>query len=1085
MISEKYFEEFASPQSIYRGIPFWAWNGELDRDELRRQIRIMKKMGLGGFFMHSRIGLVTEYLSDDWFECIKACVDEARANGLNAWLYDEDRWPSGAAGGKITVDHKYRQKLLIMEVHDCWESCIGNDYTVAVFAVSSKDGAFGKMRKLPVNNVDVALAENEKVLHFYVKAAADDDWFNGQAYLDTLSIAAVDKFIETTHEKYKSEVSDEFGKSVPGIFSDEPRYAYAFEENEDRCSIAWSDELPELFKKRYGYDLAEHLPELFFDLDTSSPLQARYHYFDCVTFMFVEAFGKRIGQWCADNNLMFTGHLMNEDTLSAQTSCVGSCMRFYEYMQIPGMDLLTEHYRIYDAAKQVGSAARQFDKKWRLSETYGCTGWDFSFAGHKALGDWQVALGINMRAQHLSWYTMQGEAKRDYPASILHQSPWWEIYSEIEDYFARLNLLMSEGREIRDLLVIHPNESMWLKLKRGWREDLSVSEYDGKIIQLRDALLKQHLDFDYGDEDILARYAKVFTKDNVAGVKVGSADYKAVIVPEVLTMRSTTLELLKEFKAQGGQVVFIGKIAELLDGVSSKAVVNFSKECQCISADYNEKDLNTAFGMTTRRVSIADVTGNEIPSIIYQLRENDDFYALFICNTGHSGDEKNSLNWDESKVAERHTSYEKVNVCINAEWADVPLEMYPDNGEIYQVDKADLNSGGILTSMNAIQSRIFIFPKTAGLSKKYPVKQQYSGERVTSFGQRPCIVELSEDNVVVLDTAKYRINDGVWCDAKEILRIDQEVRASMGMPSRAARGKQPWVLNKECKEVSAAAVELVYEFSIKELPEKVCLAIENPDHFSVELNGKMVDLKQDVGSWHDISMRKIELDNSLLAVGVNTLKLHCNYTSNFSGLEMIYLLGNFGVRLKANRAEIIAPVNRLKLGDWTPQGLPFYAGAVRYKYYLGWAFRTKTHLFLKVPEFHGAAIRVIVNNNVAGVISCSYQEIDIFPFLIAGSNEIIVEVFGHCRNSHGPLHLDKDKTYFISPWDFITNGNEWTDDYVLVSCGLISSPLLIIKELRNKLVNARKTVNTKESKKWNSIRKVREVEFSPSSNSSL
>ena len=102
-------------------------------------------------------------------------------------------------------------------------------------------------------------------------------------------------------------------------------------------------------------------------------------------------------------------------------------MRFYEHMQAPGMDLLTERWRIYDTAKQVSSVARQFGRKWRLTETYGCTGWDFPFAGHKALGDWQTALGINLRCQHLYWYTMKGEAKRDYPAPSASSRPGGRI----------------------------------------------------------------------------------------------------------------------------------------------------------------------------------------------------------------------------------------------------------------------------------------------------------------------------------------------------------------------------------------------------------------------------------------------------------------------------------------------------------------------------------------------------------------------------------------------------------------------------------------------------------------------------------
>ncbi len=106
--------DFREPGAWHRGMPFWAWNGKLSPDELRRQIRLMKRMGLGGFFMHSRVGLDTPYLSDEWFACIDACVDEAAKQGMLAWLYDEDRWPSGAAGGLVTQDPRWRRRSLAM-----------------------------------------------------------------------------------------------------------------------------------------------------------------------------------------------------------------------------------------------------------------------------------------------------------------------------------------------------------------------------------------------------------------------------------------------------------------------------------------------------------------------------------------------------------------------------------------------------------------------------------------------------------------------------------------------------------------------------------------------------------------------------------------------------------------------------------------------------------------------------------------------------------------------------------------------------------------------------------------------------------
>ncbi len=460
-MDEKYFSDFESPDCKFRGKPFWAWNGKLKPSELRRQIRVFKKMGLGGFFMHSRVGLDTEYLGEEWFDCVRACIEEAERLNMEAWLYDEDRWPSGAAGGIVTTNPEYRQRHLIME---CWEN--PDDFawtpeTIAAFTAKLDGGKARDVERLEPNS-SKKTRSGKDLLAFKVELNPPTPWHNGQTYLDTMNEEAVREFIEVTHEKYSKEIGDNFGKLVPGIFTDEPNYG-----NFMKDRLPWTDRLPAVFKKRYGYDLIPHIVELLFEVEGRQISQPRYHYRDCITHLFVEAFARQIGEWCDKNNIEHTGHVLSEENLTSQTKVVGSAMRFYEHMQAPGIDILTERRRELNTAKQCSSIANQFDRQWRLTETNGCTGWDLSFESHKAIGDWQAACGINLRCQHLSWYTMQGQAKRDYPASISYQSPWWEFYDKVEGYFARVHAALNRGREVRDLLVIHPVESVWAMCNAG------------------------------------------------------------------------------------------------------------------------------------------------------------------------------------------------------------------------------------------------------------------------------------------------------------------------------------------------------------------------------------------------------------------------------------------------------------------------------------------------------------------------------------------------------------------------------------------------------------------------------------------
>ena len=74
-------------------------------------------MGFGGVNIHSRTGMATKYLSDEFFECVEACILKAESEDMNTWLYDEDRWPSGSAGGLVTKDHKFRERFLYISIN--------------------------------------------------------------------------------------------------------------------------------------------------------------------------------------------------------------------------------------------------------------------------------------------------------------------------------------------------------------------------------------------------------------------------------------------------------------------------------------------------------------------------------------------------------------------------------------------------------------------------------------------------------------------------------------------------------------------------------------------------------------------------------------------------------------------------------------------------------------------------------------------------------------------------------------------------------------------------------------------------------
>ena len=109
---KKLEEVFKQDLKDYKSIPFWSWNNNIEEDELCRQIEDMNEAGIGGFIMHARTGLSIEYLGEKWFSCVKACLDKAKELNMNAWVYDENGWPSGFVGGKLLEVEEYRANFL-------------------------------------------------------------------------------------------------------------------------------------------------------------------------------------------------------------------------------------------------------------------------------------------------------------------------------------------------------------------------------------------------------------------------------------------------------------------------------------------------------------------------------------------------------------------------------------------------------------------------------------------------------------------------------------------------------------------------------------------------------------------------------------------------------------------------------------------------------------------------------------------------------------------------------------------------------------------------------------------------------------
>lgn len=1008
-------ELFADPPAAYRGAPFWSFNCKLDKAQLLRQIEQLKAMGFGGFHMHARSGLETAYMSDEFMALIRACCDKAEAEDMLAWLYDEDRWASGSAGGRVTAERKYRRRLLKLFTDkkewnaskaDAVEN--GEPYLLAAYDVQlDADGYLAAFRRIGANDTAVGMK-----WYAYSVCEGPSTWWNNQTYIDIMDKEAVRRFIDLSYERYKEVVGDKFDKSVPAIFTDEPHISNGMRllsaPTDTGCpEYGWSRFFEEEFEKRYGEDILDKLPLLIWNTKDRSDAIVKYRYFDLCGRLFYENFSKQIGEWCNQNGIAFTGHMLNEPDLRGQTYSCGETMRQYEAFDLPGIDMLC-NWREYTTAKQTQSAVHQYGKEGMMSELYGVTNWDFDFRGHKFQGDWQAALGVTVRVPHLAWVSMAGEAKRDYPAAIGYQSPWYKEYPLIENHFARLNTALTRGKPLVNIGVIHPVEGYWTSVGPTSQMGAVRDAQERNFHTLASMMLSLHLDYDYICESALPAL-----RDPADPKKVGRMRYEAILVPACLSLRQSTVEHLEAFRKAGGQVIFIGECPAFVGGVPGDG-------CRALYDTATHIDMDAAQLAAAlspqRQISICTPDGEEDTAYVYAYREDTDGRWLFICR-------KDLPQEDEMTPA---------RLTVSIKGVFTPVEYITTTGEIAPC-ACTYENGDTVVSRELYASDSLLLKLLPGEAKAMPQTTAKTVPDGKAFA-RPVAFTLSEPNVLLLDMAAYALDDGEWQPREEILRLDNILRDKLQFPKRAAAQAQPYTLPQE-KICHTAHLRLIFQSEIAYTG--ALLAVEDAEKLGITFNGETVD-NAVLGYFTDESIKTVLLPP--IVKGENVLLLDVPFGQR-TNLEWCYVLGDFGVRLQGETAIITAPPKTLTFGDVTAQGLPFYGANI--SYHMEVALETAATVQVHVPCYRGAAVNVEVDGVPAGNVTfapylCTLAD------LSAGKHIITLTLYGNRFNSFGQLHLaNAGPGYWYGPDSWRTGGEGWTYEYRVRPFGILEPPTLL------------------------------------------
>jgi len=578
--------EFADPGNEFRFAPFWFLNHELTEEETRWQVREMNSHGVGGFILHARHGLITEYMSDDFLNNIAAAIDEGKQLGMKAYLYDENNWPSGPADAKTFEGHpEYRMSgAFLSDEFDLdrrspsqRELQVG-DELIGVVAVPLEDGEPAGFPESAVNLMEYVRAGGDGqvrapvLLQWRPRSGTwrvyviSRRWHVGTffgSYLDTLNPDAVKRFMEITHEVYAEWFEQDFGGTVDGMFTDEPSMNFNAAD-----TVPWTDRLPAEFEWRKSYDLITAMPALYRDM---GPLSAktRCDFYDTVVDVYTRSYFKQIHDYCDAVRLNTIGHVNCEGEFINHARQQGDFFRGAQWMHWAGCDYLREVtwpigdevYNVLAACKFASSAAHLLGKRIVGCESFGLGGqWAIDLRNLKWMSDWAIGLGINQLEPHAFYYSIQGFRKWECPPGEFYQSPFWPYYDTLADYVGRLSAVFRDGKHLADVAHFYPVKSMWAEMDPETND--KVEQLRRSFTRLGRLLIKANCDFDYVSEEMLQR---ADLSDGTIGVRLPDSEeiaerFKILAMPACTTVSRKTAEALREFVDNGGRIVAIGEL---------------------------------------------------------------------------------------------------------------------------------------------------------------------------------------------------------------------------------------------------------------------------------------------------------------------------------------------------------------------------------------------------------------------------------------------------------------------------------------------------------------------------------------------
>ena len=495
-----------------------------------------KDRGLGGVVCNVAF---RDYLrSEENWQTLARGIEACRQLGMVVWLYDEEGYPSGAAGG------------LVLRENPAFEA------QALVFDASRGDPFV--------------------VRPAYEHTHASNNYHAARRYINLIDDRAVRAFIAKTHEAYWHRLQPYFGSTIQATFTDEPsliavnlgqlpesvRKTVRVVDPVDASvkplpSVPWCYDLPEQYRRRYGEDLLAGRRSLFGG-DSTADRKVRRQFWALIADLVAERYFGTIEDWCGRHKIASSGHSLWEEEVMHHPALEGSGLKVLSRMDIPGLDMLSSNPEgvihsgwmtaaLPSSAAELTGRRRVMTEVSDFAEKMGGRG-PASLAEMQATAAWQAAWGVT---EFTLYY---GVADR--PA---------DQYRAYCSFVGRLNAILKPARLDPQVLLYYPIYDLWAEyvpvaepLRLG-----SQSPRAQRIVRsfehLGQTLQRNQIPFALIDHERLASAG--VEKDG--SLAIHGHRFRSLLLPADVELPPPAARVVDELRKKGGRVLTDRAAAQL------------------------------------------------------------------------------------------------------------------------------------------------------------------------------------------------------------------------------------------------------------------------------------------------------------------------------------------------------------------------------------------------------------------------------------------------------------------------------------------------------------------------------------------